>query len=59
MDEKGGTDRDIVSSLSKARAAFYKLRPVLSSAMYSTKNKINLYYSNVKLFFCMEPRTGK
>jgi len=48
MDEKGGTDRDIVSRHSEAIAAFYKLRPVLSSAMYCTKTKINLYCSNAK-----------
>ena len=48
MDEKGGTARDLVSRPSKARAAFYKLRPVLSSTMYSKKTKINLYCSNAK-----------
>ena len=48
MDEKGETDRDIVSRLSKTRAAFYKLKPVLSSAMYCTKTKNNLYCSKVK-----------
>jgi len=58
-DEKGGTHRDIVSRLSKARAAFYKLRPVLSSAMYSTMTQINLYCSNVKFVLLYEAENWK
>ena len=46
--ENGGTERDIVPRLSKARAAFYTLTPVCSSKVFSTKTKVSLYNSNVK-----------
>ena len=34
--------------LSKARAAFHKLRPIWKTNQYSRKTKVKLYNSNVK-----------
>ena len=35
-DERGGTERDVLSRLSKARVALYPLSPVFSSKALST-----------------------
>ena len=48
MVMKNGNNTPIQILGTDLQQAFYKLRPVLSSAMYSTKTKINLYCSNVK-----------
>jgi len=48
VDEKGGTDSDVLSRINKSRAAFASLRPVWRSTLISLKTKIRLFSSNVK-----------
>ena len=48
MDERGGTDSDVLSRINKSRAAFASLKPVWRSTVISLKTKIRLFNSNVK-----------
>jgi len=48
MDEKDGTDSDVLSRINKSRAACASLKPVWRSTVISLKSKIRLLNSNVK-----------
>jgi len=48
IDEKGGTDSDVLSRINKRRAAFASLKLAWRSTVISLKTKIRLFNSNVK-----------
>ena len=48
MSTEDSTQKDIKNRLSKARAAFHKLRPIWKTNQYSRKTKIKLYNQNIK-----------
>jgi hypothetical protein len=48
VDKQGGTDADVKTRVSKARAAFIQLRNIWSSRVISRHTKIRLFDSNVK-----------
>ena len=48
MNEKGGTDSDVLCQINKIRAAFASLKPVWRSTVVSLKTKIRLFNSNMK-----------
>ena len=48
VDKQGGTDRDVVSRIGKARAAFIMLKNIWASKKISQATKIRLFNSNVK-----------
>ena len=45
--EDGGTDVDIKNRINKARRAFFRLKPVWRSTVYSRRTKLKLYQSCV------------
>ena len=48
MDTRGGTEADVTTIISKARAAFHILRNVWKSRVIGKTTKICLFNTNVK-----------
>ena len=48
MDTRGGTEADVKTKISKARAAFHILRNVWKSRIIGKTTKISLFNTNVK-----------
>ena len=60
VDQHGGTDRDAISRIGKARAAFVKLKNIWASGGISMRTKLRIFNSNVKsvlLYGCEAWRT--
>ena len=48
VDPQGGTDRDVVARIGKARAAFIMLKNIWASKKIQTRTKLQIFNSNVK-----------
>ena len=60
VDQQGGTDRDTTARISKARAAFVKLKNIWASGGISMRTKFRIFNSSVKsilLYGCETRRT--
>ena len=49
VSKKGGTDKDIQARIRKARQAFAMMRPIWQSTALTTKTKLRVFGSNVKV----------
>ncbi|CAH1240858.1 Hypp6129 [Branchiostoma lanceolatum] len=49
VDRQGGTDRDVIARIGKARAAFIMLRKVWASRGIRRATKLRIFNSNIKL----------
>ena len=47
VDQQGGTDRDILARIGKARAAFVMLRNIWASGGISMRTKLRIFKSSV------------
>ena len=47
-DQQGGTDRDVIARIGKARAAFVMFRNIWTSGGISMRTKLSIFNSNVK-----------
>ena len=59
-DQQGGTDRDIIARIGKARAAFVMLKKIWASVGISMRAKLRIFISSVKsvlLYGCKTWRT--
>ena len=60
VDQHGGTDRDAIARIGKARAAFVKLKNIWASGGISMRTKLRIFNSNVEsvlLYGCEAWRT--
>ena len=48
MDNQGGTDRDVIARIEKARVAFFMRKNMWISKEIRTSTKIRIFNSNVK-----------